>query len=53
MPIKPVALMPSPIMRFYFNGKTFSLLDPNGIVGTNFSFALSLNNIGDIVAAKT
>jgi hypothetical protein len=33
----------------YFNGNTLSLLDPNGVVGTNFSFALSLNLRGDIV----
>jgi probable HAF family extracellular repeat protein len=33
----------------FFDGKTFSLLNPNGVVGTNFSFALSLNLRGDIV----
>jgi uncharacterized membrane protein len=33
----------------YFDGKTFSKLDPNGPVGTNYSFALSLNLRGDIV----
>lgn len=33
----------------YFNGTTLSLLDPGGVVGSNFSFALSLNLRGDIV----
>ena len=33
----------------YFDGKTFSKLDPNGPVGTNYSFALSINTHGDIV----
>jgi probable HAF family extracellular repeat protein len=33
----------------FFDGNTFSLLDPTGVVGTNFSFALSLNLRGDIV----
>jgi uncharacterized membrane protein len=33
----------------FFDGKTLSRLDPNGVVGTNFSFALSLNLRGDIV----
>jgi hypothetical protein len=33
----------------YFSGKKLSLLDPSGVVGANFSFALSLNNRGDIV----
>jgi uncharacterized membrane protein len=33
----------------YFDGKTLSLLDPEGVIGRNFSFALSLNLEGDIV----
>ncbi len=33
----------------FLDGNTFSLLDPNGVVGANFSFALSLNLRGDIV----
>jgi probable HAF family extracellular repeat protein len=33
----------------FFDGKSLSLLDPDGVVGTNFSFALSLNLCGDIV----
>ena len=33
----------------YFDGNTLSLLDPDGVVGTNFSFALSLNLQGEIV----
>jgi len=33
----------------YFDGNTLSLLNPSGVVGTNFSFALSLNLRGDIV----
>jgi uncharacterized membrane protein len=33
----------------FYDGKTLTLLDPNGVVGTNFSFALSLNVRGDIV----
>jgi probable HAF family extracellular repeat protein len=32
----------------FFDGHTLSLLDPNGVVGENFSFALSINNSGDI-----
>lgn len=32
-----------------FNGKTLRLLDPKGVIGTHFSFALSLNLRGDIV----
>jgi probable HAF family extracellular repeat protein len=33
----------------FFDGKTLRLLDPNGVIGANFSFALSLNLRGDIV----
>src|SRR5580698_5487200 len=33
----------------YFDGRNFKLLDPNGVVGANYSFALSLNLRGDIV----
>ncbi len=33
----------------YFDGQSLSLLDPSGVVGANFSFALSLNRRGDIV----
>jgi uncharacterized membrane protein len=33
----------------YFDGSTFTTLDANGVLGTNYSFALSLNLRGDIV----
>src|SRR5215831_13956361 len=33
----------------YFDGNILSLLDPNGVVGANYSFGLSLNLRGDIV----
>jgi len=33
----------------FFDGQTLSRLDPGGVVGNNFSFALSLNLRGDIV----
>lgn len=32
----------------YFDGKTLSVLDPSGVVGTSPSYAFSLNNLGDI-----
>jgi probable HAF family extracellular repeat protein len=33
----------------FFDGRTFRQLDPNGVLGTGYSFALSLNLRGDIV----
>jgi len=38
----------------YFDGKTLSALDPNGVIGTApQSFAFSLNNRGDIAGSYT